>query len=84
MGLPNAPVTFTVAQVEELNRKLSESRHSVNNHLALIVAATELVRRKPEMTAKMIDTVAEQPQKIIEEIQKFSREFEKAFGIQRE
>lgn len=84
MGLPNEPVTFAPEQVEELNKKLSASRHSINNHLALIIAATELVRRKPEMTARMMDTMAEQPQKIMDEIQKFSRDFEKAFGISRE
>ncbi len=81
MGMPIGPVTLTPAQVDELNKKLSDSRHNVNNHLALIVAAAELTRRKPETTPRMIETMAEQPQKIIEEIQKFSREFDKVFGI---
>ena len=81
MALPNQPVTLTPGQVDELNRKLANFRHSLNNHLALIIAATELLRRKPEMSVRMADTLAEPPRKIMEEIQRFSAEIETAFGI---
>ena len=39
MGLPAHPVTLTVEQIEDLNRKLSTLRHDINGDLALIVAA---------------------------------------------
>ncbi len=84
MGLPDKPVTLSPAQVEELNKKLSEARHNVNNFLALIIAASELIKRKPDTTARMVDTMAEQPAKIMEEFQKFSREFERTLSINRE
>ncbi|MDB6052951.1 MAG: hypothetical protein JWN25_474 [Verrucomicrobiales bacterium] len=84
MQLPQQPVTLTPAQVEELNRKLSQMRHDVNNTLSLIVAAIELIKYKPEMTERMIATLKEQPPKIISEISKFSQEFEVSFGIVRE
>ena len=84
MGLPDKAVTLTPAQVEELSKKLSDVRHNVNNFLALIIAAAELIKRKPDTTARMVDTMAEQPAKIIEEMQKFSKEFERILTIHRD
>jgi hypothetical protein len=43
----------------------------------------ELIRLRPEMQAKMLDTVAQQPPKIMAEVAKFSGEFEQTFGITR-
>jgi hypothetical protein len=81
MGLPNEPVTLSVEQLDELNRKLATMRHDINNNLSLIVAAMELIRYKPQMTERMISTLGEQPKKIGDAIAKFSSEFEHAFGI---
>jgi len=41
MGLPNQPVTLTVEQLAELNKKLSTMRHDINNNLSLIIAAVD-------------------------------------------
>jgi hypothetical protein len=84
MGLPTGPVTFTAEQIGELNEKLSTMRHNVNNNLALMVAAMEILRRKPETALKMADNISGQTNKLIEEIRVFSAEFERAFGITRE
>lgn len=84
MGLPTTPVTLSVEQVAELNQKLSHMRHNVNNNLALLVAALELLRRKPDLALKMVDSMANQPDKMNDEIQRFSADFEKALGITRE
>ena len=83
MRLPSQPVTLTVEQVTELNRKLSTMRHDINNHLSLIVAALELIRHKPQTAERMLATLGEQPAKITGSMQTFSTEFEKAFGITR-
>lgn len=83
MGLPSSPVTLTSAQIEDLNRKLATLRHDVNNHLALIVAAVELIKFNPDVLTRMIGTLGEQPAKISEEMSKFSAEFDKTFGITR-
>jgi hypothetical protein len=83
MGMPEGPVTLTVQQVEELNKKLSTLRHDVNNHLSLIVAAAELIKFNPESAPRMSATLGEQPPKISEEINRFSIEFEKVVGITR-
>jgi hypothetical protein len=84
MGLPNDSVTLTPQQVSDLNQKLSNLRHDINNHLSLIIAAAELIRYKPESRERMTATLSEQPNKIIGEITKFSTEFERVFGITRD
>jgi hypothetical protein len=81
MGLPDQPVTLEPFQIDQLNQRLSTVRHNVNNHLSLVVAAVELIRRKPEMAQRMIDTLGEQPQKIIDELKGFSLDFERTLGI---
>lgn len=83
MHLPSEPVTFSAQQVEELNQKLCTLRHDINNHLSLMMAATELIRHKPHMAERMMATLCEQPPKITVALNKFSTEFENAFGISR-
>src|SRR3954463_10839282 len=80
MRLPSEPVTFSVQQIEELNHKLSTLRHDLNNHLSLIMAATELIRHKPHMAERMMATLVEQPPKMTAALNKFSSEFESAFN----
>jgi len=84
MGLPRQTVPLSPEQVAELSRKLSDLRHNINNHLALMVAALELIRRKPEMVERMLNNLSDQPQKILEEIKRFSGELEKALNITQE
>lgn len=81
--MPQAPVTLTPEQIAELNQKLSTMRHDINNNLAMIMAAAELARLKPELADKMIGRLIEQPNKITDQIKQFSVEFEKTVGITR-
>ena len=81
---PAAPVTLTADQSEELSKQLSNMRHDINNHLSLMMAAVELIRRKPEAAERMAPTLTEQPAKIAVSMKKFSAEFEAALGIKRE
>ena len=83
MPLPTESVTLSPAQLTELNGKLADMRHDINNHLSLIVAAMELIRHKPSSAERMVATLGEQPARISESLKKFSAEFEKAFGITR-
>ena len=84
MALPQQSVTLTAEQVTALNRELATMRHDINNHLALVLAAVELIRAKPHMMERMIGTLCEQPPKITQTMLKFSSEFEKTFGIRRD
>ena len=80
---PSQPTALTSAQVEELNKQLTTMRHNINNYLSLMMAAVELVRRKPEAAERMASTLTEQPLKVTEAMKKFSAEFEATLGIQR-
>jgi hypothetical protein len=83
MRMPSEPVNLSVDEIKELNHKLATLRHDINNHLSLIMAATELIRHKPQMMERMMATLVEQPSKITTAISKFSTEFEQTFGITR-
>ena len=84
MGLPNQPVTISVEQIDDLNRKLSDMRHAINNNLSLIMAAVEVIRFKPDMIEKMIISITDQPPKVVNQLNDFSADFEKLFGITRQ
>ena len=81
MALPTEPVTLSVQQLEELNRKLSTLRHDINGDLALVVAAAELIKLNPDILQRMLSTLLEQPPKIRDKVDRFSAEFEKMVGI---
>jgi hypothetical protein len=83
MDMTEAQVTLNSEQIKELNQKLSHMRHEINNQLSLIVAALELIRLKPELRDRMMDTMGQQPPKITAEVAKFSTEFEQALRIAR-
>ena len=83
MGLPSQPITLTPDQLKALNEHLSTMRHDINNYLSLLVAASELIRFKPQAAEKMLGTMAEQPTKISTALNKFTAEFEKTLGITR-
>jgi hypothetical protein len=83
MALPSQPVALTAEQIDELNRKLSNMRHDINNHLSLIMAAVELIRTKPQMAERMMATLVEQPPKIAVALNKFTGEFERTLGLSR-
>ena len=84
MTLPENSITLTPEQIGELNKKLSRMRHDINNHLSLMVAAAELVKFKPEMREKMVNTLSDQAPKITTEIRQFSEEFERLLQITHE
>jgi hypothetical protein len=81
--LPTEPVQLSPEQISELNDKLATMRHDINNHLSLVMAAVELIKHKPEMLQRMMNTLVEQPGRISQSITKFSTDFEGAFGIRR-
>lgn len=83
MVLPTEPVTLSAERISELNQKLTALRHDANNHLSLIMAAAELIRRRPESADQMLKTLVEQPQKIAAAIERLSSELETALQIKR-
>jgi hypothetical protein len=80
---PTGPVTLSEEQILALHQSLREMRHDVNGRLAVIVAAAELMKLKPETAEERLKLLLEQPHKASEQIAEFSREFESAFGLTR-
>ena len=83
MSLPTEPVTLTVEQITELNKKLSDLRHDVNNYVSLILASAELLRRRPETAERMLASLGEQPPKIIAVVKQFTDFLEEALHVTR-
>ncbi|HEY1717271.1 MAG TPA: hypothetical protein VGH42_03135 [Verrucomicrobiae bacterium] len=83
MSLPSEPITLNVEQIDELNKKLASMRHDVNNNLSLIMASVEILRRRPETAARMLDSLSEQPHKIAKSVAEFSRELEAMLQVTR-
>ncbi len=83
MPAPDEPVTLSPSDIKEVERLLSELRHNINNDLSLIVAATELMRRKPDMAARMVEAIAAQPPKVVNELKVFSDRIEAMLQIVR-
>ncbi len=84
MATPLNPVTLSPEQIEALNSRFADTRHDINNHLSLIVAAVELIKRKPESVERMAANIAAQPDKIMKDMRAFTEAFEQALGITRE
>jgi hypothetical protein len=83
MGLPSQPITLSVEDLNQLNQRLGTLRHDINNNLSLIMAAVELIRHKPEVTTRMMATLADQPPKISHALTAFTAEFERVLSITR-
>jgi len=81
MGLPQETISLSPEAVADLNQKLSDMRHSVNNHLTLVTTALELIRRKPDSIERMLESMADQPERIRNELTEFSNELEKVLKI---
>lgn len=80
---PRGPVTLSEEQIVALHQSLRDMRHDVNGRLAVIVAAAELMRLRPESAEERLKLLLEQPHKAAEHITEFSRVFEGALGLTR-
>ena len=81
MDSPKQAVTLDVPQIEELSRHFSSLRHDVNGCLALIVAATELIRYNPGVLKRMSTTLIEQPPRIAGKVREFIEYCERSLGL---
>lgn len=84
MGMPSQPVTISPEDLANLNARLSDLRHNINNSLMKVTLAVDLIRTKPESAERMSTAISEQPARIMHELRTFSAEFERQFGIVRD
>jgi hypothetical protein len=83
MPVPLQPVTLSSEQVGELKQNLADLRHDINNNVALMLSAIEMMRRRPDSFEKMLESMARQPQRINETVVQFSKALESALQITR-
>ena len=77
-------VTLTEAQILELHQKLRAMRHDVNGRLANIIAASELIRMRPDQSrVERLQMLQDESFKAKDLITQYSQEFETAFGLSR-
>jgi hypothetical protein len=81
MVSPDQPVNATPEQVAQFQERLRATRHSVNNSLAMIVAATELWRLRPQEADRMLAKVVEQTDQISKDLTALATRFEGSFGL---
>lgn len=81
---PSGPVTLSEEQIVALHQSLRNMRHDVNGRLAIIVAAAELMKLRPESAEERLKLLLDQPHKASEHINEFSRVFENALGLTRQ
>lgn len=81
MPVPEQSVTLTAGEIEGLRVQLSTLRHDVNNHISMIIAAAELIRRKPEQASRFLQSLSDPAEKIGAEIKEFSKSLESVLGI---
>ncbi|MDA7916503.1 hypothetical protein N9B94_04640 [Verrucomicrobia bacterium] len=81
--IPKTPKTLSAEDIEILEKRLAELRHGINNHLALITAAVEIMRLKPDSTERMLENISKGPDRIQEELQTFTEDFDDHFDIKR-
>ena len=80
-AMPSPEVVLSPAEIAALNERLAVMRHDVNNHISLIMAAVELITRKPEAAQRLAPTLERQPARVAASLKTFTAEFEAALGI---
>ncbi|HTV41048.1 MAG TPA: hypothetical protein VMF08_10765 [Candidatus Sulfotelmatobacter sp.] len=81
MPSQSEPVTLSAEQVAELKRNLADLRHDINNNVALMLSAVEMMRRRPETFDKMLESIGRQPHRITEAVVQFSKALERALQV---
>lgn len=84
MDLPTHPLRLEAEQVEDLARHFSAFRHDVNGCLALVVAATELIRYNASVVTRMAGTLIEQPARIAGKTREFAMHCERVLGMRKD
>jgi|KBSSwiStaDraftv2_1062776.scaffolds.fasta_scaffold3451031_1 hypothetical protein len=64
MGNPTGPVQLGVEDVRAIDKEMADTRHDVNNYLAVLSAALEMIRFRPEQAERFLASAMEQPTRI--------------------
>ena len=71
---------LTPQEVEELQKKFSEIKHSINNALAVMMALSEMSQRRPDYAEKLATTVLAKAPQIVSSLQEFNNALKEKGG----
>ena len=72
--------TISNAEIQELQAKYSEIKHSVNNALAVMMALSEMSQRRPDYAEKLASTVLTKAPQIVSSLQEFTEALNEKAG----
>ncbi|MEK0447308.1 MAG: hypothetical protein RLZZ399_2629 [Verrucomicrobiota bacterium] len=68
----NSPeISISRLAVQELLDDFRQTKHDVNNALAVVIALAELTGRNPERSERLVQTILDRCPKVVEELQDF-------------
>jgi len=71
---------LTKQDFDELQKKFSEIKHSINNALAVMMALSEMSQRRPDYSEKLASTVLAKAPQIVSNLQEFTQALADKFG----
>jgi two-component sensor histidine kinase len=72
--MSETPQVMTREELDALVLKYREVKHSVNNHIAVLMALAELSQQNPQHVEKLIKAALERSPQIVSLMQNFQRE----------
>ena len=70
MSSPDFNISFE--EFEELRKKFSDIKHSINNALAVMMALSEMSQRRPDYAEKLASTVLTKAPQVVTGLQEFT------------
>jgi hypothetical protein len=79
MSAPNHKIS--PEDLEQLRKKFSDIKHSINNALAVMMALSEMSQRRPDYAEKLASTVLTKAPQIVASLQEFTNALNEKAGI---
>ena len=70
--MSDADFQISAAEFEQLQKKFSDIKHSINNALAVMMALAEMSQRRPDYAEKLATTVLSKAPQIVSGLQEFT------------
>ena len=78
--MSNSAHNFSHEEIAELQKKFSETKRTINNVLAVMMALSEMSQRRPEFSEKLARTVLTKAPLIVSSLQEFTQALNEKAG----
>ena len=79
--MSNSDFHMNPDEFEQLRKKFSEIKHSINNALAVMMALSEMSQRRPDYAEKLATTVLTKAPQIVSSLQEFTQALNDKAGV---